>query len=247
MKTPYFFILSIILFMGCNHTNQQYRPESHPLPEPQPSPSHVQRVDTAGLMILYPDFTSIDLVCDTLPSKNDQNVILFAEAAYTGELLDVFKHLNIAGDHVSSGKRYKGYHCARNTGAFVYSAGKWQFCGAGYSAAMDQAAQHGGCAFAQELMIHDGAILPTGRADGDKNQFRALCNHGGRLCIIETDSVVLFGDFKQTLLRIGVTDAIYLDMGAGWNHAWYRDGDRVVELHPKGHDYCTNWITFYHR
>ena len=182
MKTPYFFILSIILFMGCNHTNQQYRPESHPSPEPQPLPSHVQRVDTAGLMILYPDFTSIDLVCDTLPSKSDEGVILFAEAAYTGELLDGFKHLNIAGDHVSSGKRYKGYHCSRNTGAFVYSAGKWQFCGAGYSAAMDQAAQHGGCAFAQELMIHDGTILPTGRADGDKNQFRALCNHGGRLC-----------------------------------------------------------------
>lgn len=42
-----------------------------------------------------------------------------------------------------------------------------------------------------------------------------------------------------------VKHALYLDMGSGWNHAWYRDNGKVVVLHPKTHNFCTNWITFY--
>ena len=61
------------------------------------APSYVQRVDTLGLIILYPQYESMDLVCGTVPSKKDARVILFAEAAYTGELLEEFKHSNVAG------------------------------------------------------------------------------------------------------------------------------------------------------
>ena len=51
---------------------------------------------------------------------------------------------------------------------------------------------------------------------------------------------------KYSLVNIGVSEAIYLDMGTGWNYAWYRINDEtIVGLHPKVHDYCTNWITFY--
>jgi len=28
------------------------------------------------------------------------------------------------------------------------------------------------------------------------------------------------------------------------NHAWYRDRGKIVELHPKTHGFCTNWIVF---
>lgn len=64
-----------------------------------------------GLRIIYPHFIKIDLVCDKMPLKNDSSVILVAAAAYTGMYLSEFNHSNIAGDHVSSGKRYKGYKC----------------------------------------------------------------------------------------------------------------------------------------
>lgn len=56
-----------------------------------------------GLMVVYPNFTKIDLVCGTMPSKSDTAVILVVEAAYTEAKLDKFVHTNIAGDHVSGG------------------------------------------------------------------------------------------------------------------------------------------------
>lgn len=207
--------------------------------------AYVQRLDTLELIVLYPKYSSIDLVCGNMPSKKDSSVVLFAEAAYTGELLKEFKHTNIAGDHVSSGKRYKGYRCKRNSAAFVYYNREWKFCYKEYSKDMEEAAINGGCAFAQELIIRNGKAVESVRKDNNVNQFRTLCNHNGSLCIIESYDIISFGYFKKKLLDYGIYDAIYLDMGAGWNHAWYRDNGNVVELHPKVHNYCTNWITFY--
>jgi hypothetical protein len=47
----------------------------------------------------------------------------------------------------------------------------------------------------------------------------------------------------QALLDAGVENALYMDMGAGWNHSFYRDENGLVHiLHPKGHDYPTNWL-----
>ena len=208
-------------------------------------PETVLRKDTLGLIVLYPQYKSIDLVCGNMPSKSDSSVILFAEAAYTGQCLDTFNHFNVAGDHVSSGHRYRGYRCRRNTGAFVFFNGNWKFCHLVYSNELDSAALHGGAGFAQELIIHKGKLVPIARKDSNQNQFRALCNHGGKLCIIESANILHFGDFKQRLLTLGITDAIYLDMGEGWNYAWYRDKGRIVELHPRDNGYCTNWITFF--
>ncbi len=208
--------------------------------------SYVRRVDTLGLVVLYPEFASVDLVCGHEPAKSDSSVILFAEAAYTGQCLDHFDHFNVAGDHVSAGERHKGFRCRRNTGAFVYYGdGTWEFCHKDYSHKLDKAAAGGGAAFGQELIIHDGRLVTTPRKDSNVNQFRALCEHNGRLCIIESDRVLTFGDFRRKLTQYEVSEAIYLDMGAGWNYAWYRDGDTVRELHPRQHGYCTNWITFY--
>lgn len=63
----------------------------------------VERVDSNGLIILIPSFTTIDLRCGNMPQTLEDSVILFAEAAYTGAPLEKeFKHIKIAGDHVSS-------------------------------------------------------------------------------------------------------------------------------------------------
>ena len=70
------------------------------------SPVMIDDTTVAGLIVYYPQFSRIDLVCETMPSKQDTNVIFCAEAAFTHELLDEFAHSNIDGDHVSSGQRY---------------------------------------------------------------------------------------------------------------------------------------------
>lgn len=208
---------------------------------------HVERTDTMGLIIQIPSYHNIDLRCGNMPQVSEKDVILFAEASYTAAPLEnEFKHSKIASDHVSLGTRYKGYKCRENTGLFMYYANKWRFCYNDYNPELDSAAKHDGTAFAQEMMIHKGDIKPTAKKDGNVNTFRALCELNERLCIIESSGSIRFGDFKTKLMELGVSEAIYLDMGSGWNYAWYRVNDEtIVELHPKVHDYCTNWITFY--
>lgn len=200
----------------------------------------------SSLVIYTPQYRNIDLVCGTMPSVTDSDVIFFAEAAYTGETLDEFKHSNIAGDHVSSGRRYVGYTCKRNTGAFVYYNGKYKFLYKEYSNELDSAAKYGGMGFGQEMLIHKGRLVPCKRSDNNENEFRALCEFKNRVCVIDSKRVVEFKTFKDDLLKIGVTEALYLDMGPGWNHSWWRDKEGNVRvIHLKTHNFTTNWITFY--
>lgn len=206
----------------------------------------VSIVDTLNLRIYYPNYSKVDLVCGKMPSKDDQSVIMFAEAAFTGEYLKEFKHSNIAGDHVSEGKRQKGYKCKRNNGAFVFFNGKPKFLYEAYSEELDNAALNGGCGFAQEMMIHNSSTVPHTRSNRNSNEFRALCLIAGKLAVVDSKGVVKFGDFIRDLKKAGVTEALYLDMGPGWNYSWYRDEKgNPIEIHSLPTKYATNWITFY--
>lgn len=212
-------------------------------------------VDTsnAGLKIYYPNFTSIDLVCGTVPSADDDSVIMFCEAAFTNYLMDEFTHKNIQCSHASGGVFYKGARTQRNNGAFVYYDGNWKFVHresnpSVLDAAIDSAAARGGMGFCQEMFIHNGLEVEHTRKDENCNLFRALCSIDGKLCVADATDAVTFRDFIDNLLAAGVSEALYLDMGSGWNYSWYRphSGDSPVIIHPKTHSYITNWITFYY-
>ena len=83
--------------------------------------------------------------------------------------------------------------------------------------------------------------------------YRALCEKDGKLCIVESKKVMTYEFFVKCLSAYKVTHALYLDMGLGWNYAWYRDKDgKVKELFPESkwvpsYKYRTNWITFLYR
>lgn len=213
-----------------------------------PEPVRIVDIDRTqkGLIIYYPHFGTIDLACGTMPSEDDSTVNFCCEASFTGEKLDEFKHFNIAGDHVSSGVRYHGFRCRKNTGAFVYYDGDWKFLYRDFSDELDSAAFHGGMGFGQELMIHEGEEVEHDRALSNVNLFRALCEIDGRLCIADATEYAEFGTFIAHLKDAGATEALYLDMGSGWNFSWYREfeGGNVTELHPHIHDYTTNWVVF---
>ncbi|MCH5231507.1 MAG: YdcF family protein [Muribaculaceae bacterium] len=207
---------------------------------------NVEIRDTLGLRIYFPKYSNIELVCGEMPSKDDRSVIMFAEAAFTGELLDEFKHSNIAGDHVTGGKSEKGYKCKRNNGAFVYYNNEPKFLYNQYSSEFDMAANNEGCGFAQEMMIHEGKVVPHTRPDNNKNEFRSLCLIDGKVAVADSKGYVNFGDFINDLLKVGATEALYLDMGPGWNYSWYRDSTgNPIEIHSFPTKFATNWITFY--
>ena len=202
---------------------------------------------TADIVAYYPQFSRIDLVCDTMPNQGDAMVIFCAEAAFTHELLEAFAHSNIDGDHVSGGSRYAGAQCKDNSGAFISWGNHWEFIQGDYSAALDQAAAKGGMGFGQASIIHQGKRVERLWRSG-VNQYRALCEKEGQLCIVDSREAVEYAQFVDQLEGYGVTEALYLDMGAGWNHSWWRDvDDSVHEIHPRldKSRYCTNWITFY--
>lgn len=200
---------------------------------------------TNDLIIYYPQYSDIDLACGQMPEKTDTNVIFCCEAAFTGELLKEFKHSNIAGHHVSGGKFYRGYKCRPNTGCFVFYKNQWKFLLHNYADELKVAAENGGMGFGQNMIIYDGETQPSFRKLQSKFDYRALCEYNSKLCVIDSKGVVSYASFINSLEKIGVTHALYLDMGRGWNHSWYRDNKgTVVEIHPKTHSYTTNWIVF---
>lgn len=216
----------------------------------------VEIVDTCGLRIYYPNYSKIDLVCGQMPSKDDKSVIMFAEAAFTGELLDEFNHENISSSHVSNGVYYSGYHCKRNRGVFTYYNGEPHFVYQGgflkvpwpkyMEFALRESAHNGGCGFAQEMMIHEGRKIPHTRPASNTNKFRALCLIDNKVAIADSKRDMKFGNFIESLLKAGATEALYLDMEPGWNYSWYRDANgNAVEIHSTPTKYATNWITFY--
>lgn len=142
-RVLFLFIIGIIavMFVSCNQNKNNVAESSINKHGENNIRRWTVRKDMDSLLIIYtPQFKSIDLVCDTMPSTNDTNVIFCAEAAYTAEILKKFKHSNIMGDHVSKGKRYKGSPCKRNTGAFVFYNKTYKFLYKRYSNELDSAA-----------------------------------------------------------------------------------------------------------
>ncbi len=204
---------------------------------------------TANLNVYYPEFTRIDLVCGQMPKAAQKDVEFCCEAAFTGELLDEFRHSNIADNHICSGVMNKGYRCKANTGGFVWRKGKWKFM---RKADFPSAANGWNMGLCQLLIIKDGRVRPIGTYMGARrNIYRALCEKNGKLCIVESRKNMTYEFFVKCLSSYKVTHALYLDMGRGWNYAWYRDAKgEVRECFPESkyaasYKYRTNWITFY--
>lgn len=77
--------------------------------------------------------------------------------------------------------------------------------------------------FTQEMMTHNGKAVKTTRNAENQNVFRALClDTDGELAIDEGQKDITFGNFIDALLSQGVKEALYTDMGPGWNYCFYR-------------------------
>ena len=201
------------------------------------------------LICLVPDMSvlEIDLVCNSIPAADNDSIAMAFAGAFTGTMWDA-SHGNVAGDHVSAGHRYRGYKCKRNTGAFTWAnANGAKFHYQSYSAALDKAAKEGGMGFTQEMMIHQSKEVQTTRPHSNFNQFRALClNHEGHIAVIESHGKVSFGNFIKALLEVGVTEALYTDMGPGWNYCFYRQrqGLPTSFLHDVPQSRASNFVVF---
>lgn len=222
--------------------------------DPRPEPVQVVTVDTTerGLVIYYPPTDSIELRCFDRPDpKVDSSVVFCCAAAFTADWGTESDHARICGDHVSRGRFYQRPGIKRNTGAFfVRDDGRYAFM---YSHDARQETfrsvfKHASTAFTQEMMIHEGEKVKTTRPDSNVNEFRALCLIGHRLCIVDASEPMRFGTFIHLLQNAGATEALYLDMGPGWNYSWYREyaDSNATWIHSATLSSATNWLVFCH-
>lgn len=248
MKYPIFLFLLLAMLQSC-YSNGSQKAESSPEDSVSKSKprAFVSRKDSAGLLIFTPTYNAMDLVCGKRPGVEDSSVVYCAEAAFTGECLDSFQHRNVAGNHVANGVYHRGYAARTNTGAFVWYRGKWKFLYDNYAGELREAANNGGMGFGQNMVIFNGKTLPRFRKDKPTNIYRALCEWNGKLCVVEAKQSLPYSEFVAMLEKLQVRNALYLDMGSGWNYSWYRDSEgHLHEIHPQKpwSKYQTNWIVF---
>ena len=219
---------------------------------PEPAPVPLMMVDTTetGLVLYFPPTDSLDLRCFDRPDPELDNSIVFCcAAAFTADFATVPDHNRICGDHVSGGRYYPRPMLKRNTGAFVVKDSSWVFL---YTPQPKQNSFRSDflkakAGFTQEMMIHQGKKVKTTRPEKNVNQFRALCQIGQKLCIADAAEPMPFGSFIQALLDAGAGEAIYMDMGPGWNYSWYREyaDSAATFIHSWPIESATNWLVFH--
>ena len=197
----------------------------------------------------------VTMADSVIPDRSDPGIFLCVAAAYTGKLLNEFKSTNVAGDYVIEGRRRKGYECSVNTGYLLATAdggvriGK---CSEDLEDMLRTAQQGKGSLFQQTLLIHRNKAVVDKKWRYDKsNIYRAACKtpDGADFIVIQSESALLFQDFVKALLQMGVCEALYLDMGKGWNYGWYRPttDSPAINFFDYRTRYQTNWVVIRQR
>ncbi|MCQ2283720.1 MAG: hypothetical protein MJZ57_02325 [Bacteroidales bacterium] len=205
---------------------------------------------TKHLYFYKPDNYHLDIVCGERPDTLDENVLFCAEAAFTGKIVDSFYYKNIAGDFVTSGELHHGYECKANSGGFIfYKDGHWAFFPKEtYHKKLKDTTVY--CAYEQALVIINGVVYhPYIMKPERRETYRALCEtQDGELMVVTAKEDIAYEKFVQALVsELDVRNALYMDMGIGWNYSWYRNEDSTFTSYfpmAKWTQYQTNWLVF---
>ena len=200
--------------------------------------------NTGSVYVFFPEYSNVELVCKDRPSKSDSSITWCCGAAFQHTVSLSFSQENVEGDHAVNGTLYESPYNKDTFGAFVFAGGEFHFEFDDPKGAIKAAADAGGNGFMQFALICDGQ--PVMNFDRPRARcYRTLAELNGSLCIIDSVNMMHFDEFMEELQRIGVTNALYMDMGAGWNYSWYRNAyDKVVTLFGLPVPWSHNWIVF---
>lgn len=211
---------------------------------------YTMQIDTTfNLYVFKPNFSEVKLEIGKMPSTNNDSIIFCAAAAYTSSRRDTFAIDNIVGGYISNGRPHNICFKRAHYGRFVCINNQWEFIEIDNFSAIENTIVEDGSMFTQQWVIKSGDIYrPYARRDSTDNRFiyRALCEKNDTLMIAQSNHHIPYYLFVKALKAYGMENALYMDMGSGWNHSFYRDN--ANELHiifPRRNHYCTNWITFY--
>ncbi len=200
--------------------------------------------NTGTVYVFFPKYSEVDLVRKDRPSKSDKSITWCSGAAFQHTVSIGFDEHDIEGDHASGGVFYDSPYDKDAFAAFVFYDGNFRFEFENKTEAMKTAADAGGAGFMQFALIRDKEVVmnfdrPRARC------YRTLAELNGQLCIIDSVKMLHFDEFMEELQRLGVTNAVYMDMGAGWNYSWYRcPTGKVKTLFGLPVPWSHNWVVF---
>ena len=109
--------------------------------------------------------------------------------------------------------------------------------------AIRNAAAQGGMGFQQFIVLCDGQR--GGHGSDEFRCYRVLALIDGKACIIDSRTQMHYDDFIRALQDLGVRDALYCDMGSGWNYSWYRgENGKPVDIIGIPWPFSHNWLVF---
>ena len=200
--------------------------------------------DTGKVYIIFPEYKEVSLVCGKRPSRSDASITWCSGAAFQHDIRLGFTQENVEGDHAVRGALYESPYNKDSFAAFTFSEGRFAFAFDHPGEAIREAAAAGGSGFMQFGLIRDGEPVMT-ISRPRARCYRTLAELNGHLCVIDSIHMLHFEDFMEELQRLGVTNALYMDMGAGWNYSWYRNAlGRVVTLFGLRVPWSHNWVVF---
>jgi hypothetical protein len=208
------------------------------------------QIDTTyNLYVFKPSFSRIELAIETMPSKDNDSIVFCAAAAFTKSIRKTFSIDNIVGGYISGDVVHNICATPSYYGRFVYGDDQWKFIETDNFPTIYSIISQKGSMFTQRWVIKNSEIYrPYARGDSTDNRFiyRALCEKNDSLMIAQSNHFIPYNLFVKALKAYGIENALYMDMGSGWNHSFYRDTNNDLHIiFPKTHNHCTNWITFY--
>ena len=202
----------------------------------------IYKTDT--FYVFFPKFTHVDLEYGKRPKKSDKSITWCSGAAFQHAIQLGFSDENIEGYHASKGVFSDSPHVKDGYGAVTFYDGDFKFEFDDPLRAIKDAADHGGSGFMQYRILRDGELVNDFNMPRVRS-YRVIAEINGNLCIIDSIEMMHFDDFIAKLKEMKVTNALYMDMGAGWNYSWYRKATGGVKtLFGLKVPWSHNWVVF---
>ena len=200
--------------------------------------------NTGPLYVFFPAYSEIGLVTENRPSKSDTSINWCSGAAFQHTVSLGFTQEDVEGDHAVNGTLYESPYNRDEFAAFTFADGEFAFNFDNASRAIKKAAEAGGSGFMQFGLIRDGELVWSFDLNKARS-YRTLAELNGNLCVIDSVKMTHFPEFLAEVQKLGVENAIYMDMGAGWNYSWYRQlSGKVLTLFGLSVPWSHNWLVF---
>jgi len=100
--------------------------------------------------------------------------------------------------------------------------------------------------FQQVLLVYDSKIVDCELFGSSKFMRRALIQFNNSFSVCQSNEALTIKDFQTALVQLGVTNAMYLDMG-GWSEGWYKNAKGQQVIIGEGMNSTakqTNWLVY---